>query len=405
MQADELVLPQWRADPYPFYAKLRAAGPIHWAERLNAWMLTRYVDVAAALRDPRLSSQRSNTVFGEVPETLQAEVARFQQSLKKWALFRDPPSHTQVRALLNKGFVPGLIDRLRPHIQSVVHELLQTPTERRQLEVVGELAYPLPAIVIAEMVGVPRQDRDKFKRWSDDLASLLAPGLKVPKLLEDGLRSWQEMEQYLIDLLAARRQDAAAATARKDLLSSLTSAGEDASLLSEQEVRATVGMLLFAGHETTTNLITNGVLLLLRHPEALAALRQDPALLAPMTEEMLRYESPVQLITRIPDEDVVLAGQPVSKGQRVLLLLACANRDPAQFSEPDKFLISRRENRHLSFGLGIHFCVGAALARVEAQLAFGQLLERWPTMRLADETIAWRDSLGFRCPQRLHITA
>ncbi|HRI50744.1 MAG TPA: cytochrome P450, partial [Pseudomonadota bacterium] len=226
-----------------------------------------------------------------------------------------------------------------------------------------------------------------------------------PKLLEDGLKSWQEMEQYLVDLLAARRRDAATATARKDLLSSLTAAGEDASLLSEEEVRATVGMLLFAGHETTTNLITNGVLLLLRHPEALAALRRDPALLAPMIEEMLRYESPVQLITRIPDEDVVLAGQPVSKGQRVLLVLASANRDPAQFPEPDQFIIGRRENRHLSFGLGIHFCVGAALARVEAQLAFGQLLERWPTLRLADETIAWRDSLAFRCPQRLHITA
>lgn len=405
MRADELVLPQWRADPYPFYAKLRAAGPIHWAERLNAWMLTRYVDVAAALRDPRLSSRRSTTAFSDIPEALQAEVARFQQSLKQWALFRDPPSHTQVRALLNKGFVPGLIDRLRPHIQSVVHELLQAPTERRALEVVGELAYPLPAIVIAEMIGVPRQDRDKFKRWSDDLASLLTPGLKGPKLLEDGLKSWQEMEQYLVDLLAARRRDAATATARKDLLSSLTAAGEDASLLSEEEVRATVGMLLFAGHETTTNLITNGVLLLLRHPEALAALRRDPALLAPMIEEMLRYESPVQLITRIPDEDVVLAGQPVSKGQRVLLVLASANRDPAQFPEPDKFIIGRRENRHLSFGLGIHFCVGAALARVEAQLAFGQLLERWPTLRLADETIAWRDSLAFRCPQRLHITA
>jgi len=405
MKADDLVLPEWRSDPYPLYAELRARAPIHRAERMNAWLLTRYVDVAAALRDPRLSSRRSTTPFAGISQALDEEVAPFKQSLELWALFRDPPDHTRLRALLNRGFAPGIIDTLRPQIQGVVEELLQTPTERQALEVVGELAYPLPAIVIAEMIGVPRADRDKFKHWSDDLASLLVPGLKVPQQIEDGLKSWREMEQYLGELIAVRRAEGKSAAPRKDVLGALLSAEEKGSPLSEAEVRATVGLLLFGGHETTTNLITNGVLLLLRHPQALSELRRDPALLATAIEEMLRYESPVQMVSRLADEDLVLADQPVRKGDRIILLLASANRDPAQFPEPDRFHIHRRENRHLAFGLGIHFCIGAALARVEAQLAFRLLFDRFSSMRLADEPIVWRDNLSFRCPQRLQITA
>lgn len=405
MKVDDLLLPEWRTNPYPFFAELRAAGAIHWGERLDAWVLTRYADVAAALREPRLSSQRGPLAFANVPKDMEAEVAPFKQSLKKWALFRDPPEHTAVRALLNKAFVPGLIDRMRPKIQELIKELLEASTKRRTMEVVCDLAHPLPAIVIAEMIGVPSQDRDKIKRWSDDLASLVAPSLMELQHLKDGLKSWQEMEQYIGEMLVARRGEKDGPSSRMDLLSSLLAAEEKGILLSDQEVRATVGMLLFGGHETTTNLITNGVLLLLRHPEALESLRHEPALMTTAVEEMLRYESPVQMLVRIAMQDLVLCDQEVRKGQRVLLLLASANRDPAQFPDADRFLINRRENRHLAFGLGIHFCLGAALARAEAQLAFKLLLEHWPSLRLADKPIVWRNNLAFRCPQRLHITA
>lgn len=399
MNPDDLLLPQWRSDPYPFYAALRAAGPVHWMKRLNAWVFTRYADVAAALRDSRMSSQRATAAFAGMPEILQEAAVPFKQSLNQWMLFRDPPDHTRIRGLCTKAFVPGLIETLRPKIQGIAAELLEGPTARGSLEVVSELAYPLPAIVIAEMIGVPPADRDKFKRFSDDLATLLAPGVKTPALIEQSLASWQDMEAYLIAMSAARR-----AAPRPDFLSALLGTEEQGNLLAEQEVRATVGLLLFGGHETTTNLITNGILLLLRHPEALTALRRDPALLPAAVEEMLRYEPPVQIITRILTEDVAMAGQTLRKGQRVLLSVASANRDPLQFPEPDRFLITRRDHRHLSLGLGLHFCLGASLARAEAQGTLALLLERWPNLHLRETAITWRDNLTLRCPQRLYIT-
>ncbi len=405
MKADELLLPKWRADPYPLYAELRAAGPIHFVERMDSWVLTRYSDVSAGLRDLRLSSRRGSGAFSDVPKAREAEVAPFKQSLRHWVLFRDPPDHTQVRTLLNKGFLPAIIDSLRPKIQGLVEELLKTPTEKRELEVVGELAYPLPAIVIAEMIGVPREDRDRFKHWSDDLAMGLAPGLKEPHAFEAALKSWQQMDKYLSELVAARRREKQQGKARHDVLSALLFAEEKGALLSEEEVRATLGLLLFAGHETTTNLITNGMLLLLRHPEALSALRKDPALMPAAIEEMLRYESPVQMLSRFSTEELTLAGQRVGKGQMVMLLMASANRDPAQFPEPDRFDITRRENRHLSFGMGVHFCLGAALARIEAQAAFRYILDHWPSIRLAEEPPAWQNNLVFRSLPRLRIAA
>jgi cytochrome P450 len=400
MRADEIVLPSWRPDPYPLYEALRAEGPVHFSERLDAWVLTRHADIAAALRDPRLSSKRGVSAFSSVPPALQTEMAPFKGSLKLWTLFRDPPDHTRVRALVSKAFAPRLVDAMRPKIEGIVEELLAAPLARGDLEVVSELARPLPAIVIAEMVGVPREARDQFTGWSDDLATLLVPGVKTTEMTEQALKSWQEMDRYLADLAAQRRSDP-----RDDLLTALLSAEEQGSLLSEDEVRATVGLLLFAGHETTTNLISLGVLTLLRHPDALAALRADPDLIPTAVEEMLRYESPVQLITRLVNEDLTIGGQTMRKGQGIILLLASANRDPEQFQQPDRFVINRRENRHLSLGLGIHFCLGSALARAEAQITFRLLLERCPGLRLTEEPADWRDSLAFRCPQRLSVVA
>lgn len=398
MTPDELLQPQWRVDPYPLYTALRTAGPLHRAERLESWVLTRHADVVAALRNPRLSSNRGPASFTDVQPALSGAVRSFKQSLKSWALFRDPPEHTRIRGLQVKAFVPSLVEAMRPKIRAVVDDLLAVPTERGELEVVGELADPLPAAVIAEILGVPPGDRARFKSFSQVLATLLAPGLKTPEMLAHAVERWQEMELYLTDLLAERRS-----APRDDLLSRLLTAEHQDGLLSEQEVRATVGLLLFAGHETTTNLLTNSVLLLARHREAQAVLRSDSSLLPTAVEEVLRYEPPVQLLTRCVGEDLILCGQPLRRGERVMLLLASANRDPDQFPDPERFLVTRRDNRHVSFGMGIHFCLGAALARIETQIALERLLARWPDIRQSEDLVVWRDNLAFRCPQSLRV--
>lgn len=400
MNPDELILPAWRNDPYPLYEALRAAGSVHFSSRLDAWVLTRYADLVSALRDPRLSSRRGTLGFLNVPQEHQDQLLPFKNSLRMWALFRDPPDHSRLRGLMAKAFSPSLVDAMRPKIQRIVEELLEAPFKNGGFEVVKDLAFPLPAIVIAEMIGVPREDRELVKVWSDDLATLLAPGIKTLEIVVQALKSWQEMDEYLAQMIKQRRT-----APRDDLLSALLGAEEKGALLSEEEVRATVAMLLFAGHETTTSLISLGLLTLFRHPEAMASLRGNPALIPGAIEEMLRYEAPIQLMSRILDEDATLCGQKMGKGQRVILLLASGNRDPAQFPEPDRFLIARKENRHLSFGLGIHFCLGAALARAEAQITFRVLLERSTGLRLIEEPSAWRDNLAFRCPQRLSVVA
>lgn len=405
MNADDLLLPETRTNPYPFYSALRAAGPIHWAAQLDAWVLTRYADVTAVLRNPQFSSRRVTATFTDAQPELQKRTLALRQSMEAWALFSDPPNHTRVRALLSKAFAPALMEAMRGKIQSLVEELLAVAAPRRGLEIVADIASPLPAIVIAEMVGVAREDRDKFKRFSDALATLVGPAKKTAPMIEEAMAQWQEMEDYLIQLIGRRRS---AGSARPDdLLGALLAANEAGSWFTESEVRATIEMLLFAGHETTTNLIANGMLILLRHPQICATLRQEPGLIPAAIEEMLRLEPPVQMVRRVIEQDMVLAGTRVQKGQRVLLLLASANRDPAQFSEPDRFVVDRRESRALSFGFGIHFCSGAALARLEAQAAFAALLGRFPNLRLAapelEVPILWRDHPTFRCPQQLQV--
>ena len=404
MDANELLSPKWRDDPYPLYAALREAGPVHYFSSLDAWVLTRHGDIAAALRDGRLSNRRGTAAFFNVAPNLQEATAPFRASLKLWALFRDPPDHTRLRGLLAKAFAPALVETMRGRIERIIDELLEEPQRRGSFEVVSELAYPLPAIVIAETIGAPRADRDLWKRWADDLVTLLAPGIKNPQMMERVLKSWHEMDAYLADLIKERRK-----APGHDLLDALLSAEEAGSLLSEEEVRATLALLLFAGHETTMNLISLGVLALLRNPCALEALRDDPSLIPGAIEEMLRYDAPVQLSVRLCGEDLSLCGQPMKKGDRLMLLLASGNRDPQQFREPDRFDVRRRDGRNLAFGQGIHFCLGAGLARLEAQLCFKALLSRFPSLRLSPEAdsapVRFGENLAFRCPTRLSVVA
>lgn len=387
------LLPEFLADPYPFYQRLREQDPVHWNQVLGfgMWVLTRYADVMAVLRDPRFSAQRrSADVVQEVLEIFPQEGEMSPLVRANTMLSSDPPDHTRMRTLVNKAFTPRAVEAMRPRIQAIVDSLLDAAQERGGMDVIADLAYPLPVIVIAEMLGVPPEDRDQFKRWSDDVVTTIEPVLS-PEAQQRAQRASLELAEYFRGIVEVRRREP-----RDDLLSALIAAEEQGDRLTEDELYATCILLLVAGNETTTNLIGNGMLALLRHPDQLQRLREEPSLLEPAVEEMLRYESPVQLTARVALTDVEVGGRTVGRGQLVLTVLGAANRDPAQFPEPDRFDVARRDNRHLAFGHGIHYCLGAPLARLEAQVAFRSLLARFPRLEPAFERPQWRPAVTLR---------
>ncbi len=394
-----LLSPERRQNPYPFYARLLREAPVHFCEPWGAWLVTRHADVNAGFRDMRLSSVRTGMFSQGMPEEVLRKLEPMARNMASWLLFHDAPSHTRLRSLLNKAFTPRMVEALRPRIQALVEELLDAVKGKERMEVISELANPLPVIVIGEMLGLPREDRYRLKQWSDKLAALIGTGRPTLAEVEGALGAILEFEDYFRPLLAQRR-----AQPGSDLLSALVQAEEQGNLLTEQEVLSTCTLVLFAGHETTTNLIGNGLLALLRHPDQWELLRGAPELLPDAVEELLRYDSPVQFTNRVAAVDLEFAGHTFRKGDRVMLMMAAANRDPAQFSEPDRLDVRREELRHQSFGMGPHYCVGAALARVEAQEAFGALQRRFPHMQVAPGVVPeWADNVGFRGLQSLPV--
>jgi pimeloyl-[acyl-carrier protein] synthase len=377
--------PAFVADPYPMYRRLRAEEPVH-RSPLGFWVLTRYDDVIAALRDPRLAKE---AIAAFVAARFGAPVPAMGLSM----LDRDPPDHTRLRSLVSKAFTPRMVDGLRPRIQQIVDGLLDGVQAAGSMDVIEEFAYPIPVIVICEMLGVPVADHERFKEWSLDVARgldsiLLPPDSDVPRR---SIASRNALADYFRELIAERR-----AAPRGDMLSSLIAAEEAGDKLSEHELLATCILLLIAGHETTVNLIGNGTLALLRHPEQLRRLREHPRLIGSAVEELLRFDGPVQRTARIPSEDVVIDGHTIAKGEMVMPFIGAADRDPAQFPEPDRLDITRTDNRHIAFGWGIHFCLGAPLARVEGQIALNTLVQRLPKLALATATPEFRQSLTLR---------
>jgi cytochrome P450 len=393
------------ADPFPTFARLRQADPVHWSDILGGWVLTRYRDVRAALFDRRLSADRITPFRDHLPPAQRGELRDLLAMLGLWAVFNDPPEHTRRRGLLNKAFTPRAVAGLRPAIAALVERLLDDVAERERFDLIADFAYPLPATVIAGMIGVPTADLDRFKRWSDDIAVFVGSALATPNKRERALGGAREMAAYFRAMAAEHR-----ARPRDDILSALIAAEEDGVRLGEDEIVASCILLLFAGHETTTNLIGNGMLALLRHPEERAALAARPGLMADAVEEMLRYDGPTQAMTRIALEDVALAGadgEPrlVRRGERLFVLLNAANRDPEIFAEPERFRVGRTDNRHLSFGYGPHFCLGAPLARLEAEIGVAALLRRRPALALADDRPEWSDSFVLRGVKALPVQA
>jgi cytochrome P450 len=392
-RAFDFTRPAFRRDPYPTYRALREREPVHRVERGPArfWVLTRHADVVAVLRDPRMSVQRPlqpapvPVEAGVDPATLHP-LARALRALARVMLFRDPPDHTRLRGLVSKAFTPRMVESLRPRIAALVAEQL-APVERgARFDVVRELAEPLPLRVIAELLGLPESDREALKRWSDDLAAMLDGSIALQHL-GPAVASAAEVIEYLRGHLEARRR-----APRADLLSAMLAAAERDQQLDDDEILATALLVMGAGHETTTNLIGNGVLALLRHPAALAWLAGDPTRIGDAVEELLRFDAPVQATSRVATEPRVLHGRTIPAGEEIGLLIGAANRDPAVFPDPDRLDLGRRDNRHVSFGYGIHFCLGAGLARLEAQLAIGALVARSPRLAPAvdEDALAWR---------------
>ena len=316
-------------------------------------------------------------------------------------LFRDPPDHTRLRALVSRAFTPRVVEAMRPHIQEIVDGLLDRVEGARGMDVIEDLAYPLPVTVICEMLGVPTADQDVFKQWSADIArsldaSILPAGSEV---ITRGQEAGDALREYFRSLIVVRRK-----SPQPDLLSALIAAEEQGDKLSEPELVATCVLLLIAGHETTVNLIGNGLLALLRHPAELRALADDPALIQTGVEELLRYDGPVQRTGRMTMADVEIGGRQIPKGSIVAAVIGAANRDPAHFADPDRLDVARRENRHIAFGFGIHFCLGAPLARIEGQVAIGTLLHRMPALKLVSDTPEWRESSVLRGLKTLPVT-
>lgn len=386
-------------DPYPQYRKLRSRDPVHRSRLIGGWVLTRYADINEALTDSRFLADDSKLPEFEKRRQQMTRVAGIPDDPPTKSMLRlDPPDHTRLRSLVNKAFTPRAIEELRPRVVEIVAELLDAVADKGSMDVIQDLAYPLPVIVIAEMLGVPTEDRDLLKRWSDEIVLTLGvvpSGDEVRRSYEAG----KEMIAYIEKIAEDRQREP-----RDDLLSALLSAEEEGDRLTIEEVYSTVLLILVAGHETTTNLIGNGLLALLRNPDQLELLRDDPALAPSAVEELLRYDSPVQATSRFVTEEVSLDGHTMKPFQQVALLLGAANRDPDQFTDPDRLDITRDEGSPLSFSHGIHFCLGAPLARIEAQIAIPAMLKRFPGLKLATERVEWGDGIILRGLKALPVT-
>ena len=411
-----------RANPYPFYEQLRNQDPVHWDEELGFWVLTRYADIDPLYTDDRFSrAQGLMRGFQRLSPSEREIVEPVYHSFSKTVFYADPPYHTHLRGLMNHAFTPRRVERLRPNIQRIVDELLDSAQSKGgTVDVVHDLAYPLPVMVIAELLGLPAGDRERFKKWSDDLFAILGTVRQKPSyLLERSAQSLHEMTDYVRDLSRKRRE-----SPQDDLLTALLSATErddsacphphasssphatgeltreraaySSSALTEDELVSNINILLSTGHETTTHLIGNGLLALLQHPDQMQRLQGQPSLLGSAIEEMLRYDSPVQITYRSALEDTNIQGKLVRKGDLVNSILGSANRDPQRFTNPDRFNVTRNEGRHLGFGIGIHFCIGAPLVRLEAEIVFETILRRFPRISLATETLDWQEHPIFR---------
>jgi len=387
-----------RSDPYPLYRRLRERDPVHRSYPAGGWVLTRHDDILAVLSDRRASSDERNwsRYAREMGRLTRAGLPDPYDTGIVSMLRRDPPDHTRLRTLVSKAFTPRAVERLRPRIVATVEALLDALPRRGAFELMATFASPLPVAIIAEMLGVSVADRTRFRHWSAEISRLLGDGSR-----DDRRRAWaavEEMAAWLtVEVTERRRQP------RQDLLSELVAAEEAGDRLDQKELLGTCALLLIAGNETTTNLVGNAVIALLRNPDQLALLRREPARMPAAIEELLRFDSPVQLTSRLVVEERALHGRRLRRGQQLVLVLGAGNRDPARFADPECLDLRRPDPRPLSFGHGLHYCLGAQLARLEAQIALDRLLVRYPDLRFGGGAIVWSDNTVLRGPRVLPL--
>jgi cytochrome P450 len=391
-----LLEPDVLADPYPLYHRLQEEDPLHWDPFLHAWVVTRYADVIHVFQN--FSADRTPT-----PEQMQAlgltSLTPLAQVMVKQMLFLDPPAHGRLRGLASKAFTPRRAELLREHIQAITHSLVDACLQKEEIDIIEDLAVQLPAIVTEELLGVSPADRDQLTAWSADFAEVLGNFQHNPDGAERVLKSLNEMCAYFRAAIKSHKQHPS-----DDLIDAFITAEVNGDRLTEDEIVANTIIVMVGGQETTTNLIGNGILTLLRHPDQLDRLRGDMSLLPSAIEELLRYESPSQHTARLAPQDVPMHGKTIRKRQAVIAVMGAANRDPSRFPDPDRLDLGRQDNRHVAFAWASHFCFGAPLARVEGCTVVEAVLKRMPNLALAPEPITWRENLGLRGLNALMVT-
>jgi cytochrome P450 len=399
----DLGNPATNADPFPEFARLRAEDPVHWSPAMKAWIVTRHADVKqVALNNREISADRLTPFFKTNPEFQRGSIESLVRYLNHWMVFRDPPDHTRLRRLFNKAFTPTSVANLRPTIEDIVGHLIDGMEAKarrgEEVDYIADFAYPLPASVIMDLLGVPRADLERVKIWSDDIALFIGTAQVAGNKYLRAEAGAKAMSDYFRTLVEART-----AEPRDDMISQLVLARDDRDALTTDEIIGTCILLLFAGHETTTNLIGNGFLYSMKHRDQWERLLADATLADSAIEEFLRYDGPSGALARVAAADLEMGGRTIRQGQRVFAFVNSANRDPEAFDDPDRFDIGRRQNTHMTFGHGIHFCLGAPLARLEAQIAVTRLAERLPKVGLCGGEPEWHDSLILRGVKRLPV--
>jgi cytochrome P450 len=381
-------------DPYPTYTRMLEEGPLHFVDiggQWAVWAVFGHADCSAVAKDPRLSAKRAQQMIITLPPSSQAEFSELARMLGLWLIFMDPPEHTRLRKLLNKGFSPAAVEGLRPQVEAIVDRMLEPVKHGKEFELMQNFANPMPVRIISEMLGIPQELHDTFVNWSRAIALFRGNPNRTVEQARAAQDALKALTNYFRQTVAERKRNKG-----NDLISLLIDIEEEGEVLTEEELYAQCIALLFAGHETTRNLIGNGIYTLLKHPDETAELREKPEMIRTAVEEILRFESPVQFTARVLKEDIEVCGQRIPKRWSVLCMLGAANRDPKQFKDPNQLNLKRLNNQHLAFSAGPHFCIGSQLARLEGQVAISRLVQRFPNMKLTGPKPEWASTFGFR---------
>jgi len=382
---------QVRRNPFPLYERLQEEDPVHWSEALRCWVVTRYDDVRAVAMAPDMSPNRLTPFYEQLRDERRGILSEVIRYLNLWLVFRDPPEHTRLRRLLNSVFTHDAIAALQPRIRGVVEDVLAQIDPAQPVDLVAGFATRVPGYVILDLLGIPRERFDEVQAWSDDMRTFIGSSRDEPDKYRRARRGADAMSAFFREVIALRRAEPG-----EDFVSRMIAARDESGTLTEDELVATCMLVLFGGHETTTNLIANAVNALLDHPAQFERLRAAPAMIDSAVEEFLRYDGPSNSVARVVRAEHTLGGRPLRAGDRIFAMINAANRDPRRFERPHELDLGRSPNRHLTFGQGIHFCLGAPLARLEGRVALGVLAERFPRMRRAGGEPEWVDALIMR---------